>query len=157
MDICGVILKFEYAMMMPKTNKWGSIFSIQLVMLKRINTLSIMHIKTWHKNRILFNTQQVSSCIILNNTYHHIIVITLLFIIVIITALVIYFYVATLPIPDKRRLCDREWNRGQCALGSISGGALQCWSAESIDLTLWISPVGVSSLKSSPNWYKFKS
>lgn len=39
------------------------------------------------------------------------------------------------PIPDKRRLCDRGWNRGQCALGLTSGYALLYWSEASIGLT----------------------
>lgn len=37
-DTPGVILKFEYAMMMPKTNRWGNILNMQVITVKRINT-----------------------------------------------------------------------------------------------------------------------
>jgi len=37
MDICGVILKFEYAMMMPKTNRWGSMLNTLAITLNRIS------------------------------------------------------------------------------------------------------------------------
>lgn len=60
------------------------------------------------------------------------------------------FSAAIPPIPDKRRLCDRGWNRGQCALGLTSGCALPCWSVASTCLASWIIPGGVSSLKFSP-------
>jgi len=89
---------------------------------------------TCHKNEILYNIIHNKSYI--ENVVTHLlkIIYNIIYIKLLLLHHLFSFYATIPPIPDKRRLCDRGWYRGQCALGLTSGCVLPYWLAASTGL-----------------------